>query len=125
MVNFKCCLNIFVFFWEKNWFFLVWFFFFFFGEKKITFCHVANCGHVLKLQPRVMHTWLTCRGVFGVTHGTMATWITWTRDKLYISQQPDLPRRAQVAIYTWLTVCHVYGPHTCGNLQVANCKFFL
>jgi hypothetical protein len=52
----------------------------------------------LKRQPRVYYTWLTCRGVFGVTHGTVATW---TRGKLYISQQPDLPRRAHVANYTW------------------------
>jgi hypothetical protein len=26
--------------------------------------------------------------------------------------------------HTWRTVCHVYGPHTCGNLQVATWNFF-
>jgi len=78
----------------------------------------------LKRQPRVYYTWLTCRDVFSVTRGTVAMWISWTRGKLYISQQPDLLRRAHVAIYTWLTVCHVYVPYTRGNLQVVNCKFF-
>jgi hypothetical protein len=45
----------------------------------------------------------------------MAMWAAWTHGKLYISQQPDLPRRV---------ISHVYGPHTRGNLQVATCKFF-
>jgi hypothetical protein len=61
---------------------------------------VANVPRVLntqlKRQPRVYYTWLTCRGVSGVTRGSMAKWEEWTRGKLYISQQLDLPRRAHV-----------------------------
>jgi uncharacterized protein (UPF0147 family) len=122
-------------------------FFFCKNKKKIPrgICHVAKCHQLtvdhmehnprgqcatcikytrLKHQPHVYYTWLTCSSVFCVTRSTLATCISWTRAKLYISQQPNLPRHTHVAIYTWLTVCHVYGPHTRGNLQVANCNFF-
>jgi len=78
----------------------------------------------LKRQPRVYYTCLTFRNVFYETRGTVATCIWWTRGKLCISQQPDLPRCAHVAIYTCLTVCHVYGSHTRGNLLVAKCNIF-
>jgi hypothetical protein len=53
-----------------------------------------------------------------VTRGTLATWATWTRGKLYISQQSDLPRRAHVAN----SLPRVWAPYTwqlaCGDLQI-------
>jgi hypothetical protein len=88
--------------------------------------HTATCIRYtcLTCQPRVYYMWLTGKHVYWDTHGTLATCIWWTRGRLCISQQPDLPRRTHVAIYTCLTICHVYGSYTRGNLQVVNCHFF-
>jgi len=60
-------------------------------------------------------TWQLCH---------VAMWTAWPRCELHISQQLDQPRYLQVASDTWLTVHHVYGPHTHGKLQVANYNFF-
>jgi hypothetical protein len=153
MVNFKCCPNIFVIFLGKmNFVILLGKNFFLKKIAHMAKCQhptVATCIiiHVvdrqprvlrytwpqsatsikftqLKRQPRVYYTCLTFRNVFYETRGTVATCIWWTRGKLCISQQPDLPRCAHVAIYTCLTVCHVYGSHTRGNLLVAKCNIF-
>jgi hypothetical protein len=108
--------------------------------SRVDLIHLADSRHVYsytrgycatcikytrkKRQPRVYYTCLTCGSVFYGTSGTVATCIHCTRGKLYNSQQPDLPHRAHVAIYTWQPVCHMYGLRTRGNLQVANCNFF-
>jgi hypothetical protein len=54
----------------------------------------------------------------------MATCIHYTRGKMCISLHSDLPRRAHLAIYTCLIVCHVYWPNTRGNLEVTKFDFF-
>jgi hypothetical protein len=53
----------------------------------------------------------------------MAMWTAWPRCEMYISQHPDLPRRAHVTTDTWQAVSHVDDPHPHGELQVAN--FFI
>jgi hypothetical protein len=83
-----------------------------------------NLLHVANSLPRVIYTWKTISRVFYGPRGTVATCIYCTRGKLYNSQQSDLSHLAHVAIYTWQTICHVYGLRTHGDLQVAKCNFF-
>jgi hypothetical protein len=45
-----------------------------------------------------------CRNVASKSHGPVVTWTAWPRCEMYISQQPNLPRRAQVTTDMWLAI---------------------
>jgi hypothetical protein len=122
MVNFKCCPNIFVIFGEKK---RIYGFFFFFKKKlnKLwdtwpqsttwfsdtwptvamwTIIHVARRPRGFRTrQGRGSFTWPTCCDVASMARGPVATWTTWPRCELHISQQPDLSRCPHVANDTW------------------------
>jgi len=54
-----------------------------------------------------------CRNVASKSHGPVVTWTAWPRCEMYISQQPNLPRRAQVTTDMWLAISQKKKKNNC------------
>jgi hypothetical protein len=93
-----------------------------------TSIHVATVPHVLNTRGwNVSHVYIT--RVWCVATCFMVHVAQWQRVfTVHVAKCAFLYTRiyhaVHVAIYTWLTVCHVYWLNTRGNLQVAKFNFF-